>query len=126
MSIAKITENKARAIILSQCRQFVEDTPAHEATRDEDHRFENLAKFLSFTTGADINEKASSELDEVITTLQELQSLECGTHPDIELNESRTVDNRDLIREGLDGLLRDQLYALLQAASFKAARQVAA
>ena len=126
MSIPKITETEARNIIVSQAKQFVEDTPARESSADEDHRFENLAKWLSFATGADIQEKALQELDEIITTIQELQSLDVGTHPDIELNESRTVDNRDLIRENLDSLLRDQLYNLLQSASFKAVRQVAA
>ncbi|MDQ0241238.1 hypothetical protein [Arthrobacter bambusae] len=123
MSIAKLTETQARATILSQCRQFVEDTPAKEPQHEEEYRFENLAKFLSFTTGADIYEKATSWLDEVITTIQEQQSLDTGTHQDIELNESRTVDNRDMIRDRLDQLLADQLYSLLQAAAFRTAKK---
>lgn len=123
MSIAKLSEPNARNTILSQCRQFVEDTPANEAGHDEEFRFENLAKFLSFTTGADVYEKALSQLDELITTLQELQSLECETHPDILLNESRTLDNRDIIREGLDQLLDDNMSQLLQSAAFRPAKK---
>ena len=119
MSVRKITEQWARRTILSQCKQFIEDTPARETVADEEARFENLAKFLSFVTGADINEKASSALDELVTTLAELQSLDTGTHPDIELNESRTVDNRDMIRDNLDSLIGDQLYTLLQVSAFR-------
>jgi hypothetical protein len=115
----KITEKQARDTILSQCKQFVEDTPARESSADEDARFENMARFLSFAIGADVYEKAMHELDEVITTLQELQSLDVGTHQDIELNESRTVDNRDQIRERLDSLLADNLYNVIQAAAFR-------
>lgn len=126
MSIAKLAEPFARQTILSQCKQFVEDTPANEAAHDEEYRFENLAKFLSWATGADVYEKALSQLDELITTIQELQSLDCETHPDILLNESRTVDNRDEIRDRLDQLLADNLYSLLQSAAFRPAKKVAA
>lgn len=126
MSIAKLSEPFARRTILSQCKQFVEDTPANEPQHEEDHRFENLAKFLSWATGADVYEKALSQLDELITTLQELQSLDVGTHQDILLNESRTVDNRDEIRDRLDQLLADNLFQLLQSAAFRPAKKVAA
>lgn len=122
----KITEKQAHDIITSQCKQFVEDTPANESGADEDARFENLARFLSFAIGADVYEKAMHELDEVVTTLQELQSLDTLAHPDIELNESRTVDNRDIIRERLDMQMSGELYSLLQSAAFRPAKKVAA
>jgi hypothetical protein len=78
-----------------------------------------MARFLSFLIGADVYEKAMHELDEIVTTLQELQSVDTLTHPDIELNETRTVDNRDEIRERLDIQIAGELYSLLQAAAFR-------
>lgn len=120
MSTRKVTEERARQIILSQCRQYIEDSPAIESGVEEDARFEHLAKFLAAETGADIG-NALRELDEVLTTLAELESVDAGTHQDIELNGSGTVDNREDIRDRLTNVqLRDEMYMLLQQSAFRA------
>lgn len=126
MSIAKITEERARQIILSQCRQFVEDTPWDEPGHEWDNRLEALAKYLSSETGADIDSKATSDLRELITTLEELESVDTGTRPEINMNRNLTIDNRQDLRDELEGVLRDNMWELLSVAAFRAAKGVAA
>lgn len=119
MSTRKVTEERARAIILSQARQFVEDTAWDEPGHIWDHRVENLAKFLDNETGADISEKAVADLRELITTLEEIQSVDSGTHPSIDLNRSGTIDNRPDLHDTLNQTLRDNLAELLQVSAFR-------
>lgn len=119
MSTRKVTAERASAIILSHSRQFIEDTPWDEPGHVWDHRVENLAKFLDNETGADISEKATADLRELLTTLEEIQSVDAGTHPDIELNESRTVDNRTDLHDRLAQTLRDNVAELLQVSAFR-------
>jgi hypothetical protein len=125
MSVAKITEERARQIILSQAKQFVEDTPWDEPGTAWDARLEHLAKFLSSETGADIAEKATPDLRELITTLEELQSLDNGTHWRIQVNTAHEIDNRQDLRDEFNGVLRDNMYELLQASTFRAAKAAA-
>ena len=121
MSIRKVTEEHARQVILSQCRQFVEDTPAREPGHDWDARLENLAKHLTAETGADI-ENATADLRELITTLEELQSVDTGTHYRIVLNAALTIDNRPDLRDELNRDLNDELAMVLQLAAFRPAK----
>lgn len=120
MSIRKVTEERARQIILSHSRQFVEDTTWDEPGHIWDHRVEKLAKFLDNETGADISEKAIPDLRELLTTLEEIQSVDTGTHPDIGLNRSGTVDNRNDLRDRLGQTLDDNVRELMQSGAFRA------
>ncbi|WP_427130405.1 hypothetical protein [Pseudarthrobacter sp. S9] len=126
MSTRKVTEDRARQIILSQCRQFVEDTPAAEPGHEWDIRVEHLAKHLDSETGADISEKATGAIRELLATLEELQSVELGTHWRIVINRDLTIDNRPDLRDELTHrTLRDHMYALLQESAFTPARHAA-
>jgi hypothetical protein len=126
VSIRKVTEEQARKTILSQCRQFVEDTPWDEPGHKWDERLEQLAKYLSAETGADIDEKGVHDLRELITTLEEIQSLDNETHYRIQINKALTIDNRQDLRDELNGVLRDNMWELLQASAFRAVKKVAA
>lgn len=119
MSIRKITEREARSIILSQARQFTEDTPWDEPGHLWDQRVEALAKHLDNETGADISEKATADLRELITTLEEIQSVDAGTHPRIDLNRSGTIDNRPDLLDELYELARTNVTELLQVSAFR-------
>lgn len=119
MSTRKVTAERAQAIILSHSRQFVEDTTWDEPGHVWDQRLEKLAKYLDNEIGTDISEKATADLRELITTLEELQSVDAGTHPDIELNRSGTVDNRNDLRDSIGQVLADNLNELLQVAAFR-------
>jgi hypothetical protein len=122
MSIRRVTEEHARQIILSQCRRFVEDTPAREPGHEWDARLENLAKHLSTETGADI-ENALADLRELITTLEELQSVDTCTHHRIVLNQALTIDNRPDLRDELNRDLSDELAMVLSVAAFRPAKE---
>lgn len=126
MTVSIITDARARQLITSQCRQFVEDTPADEPGHEWDNRVEHLAKHLAAATGADI-ENAVSELREILTTIEELQSVDAGTHWRIRKNRALTIDNTaDLLDELTNKTLPEQLYFLLQVAGFRPAREGAA
>lgn len=120
MSIRKTTERHARSVILSQCRQFVEDTTWDEPGTVWDRRVEDLAKILDAETGADISQNAIADLRELLTTLEEIQSVDAGTHHRIRLTESRTVDNRPDLLDELNQTLRDNMAELIQVAAFRA------
>ncbi|MBT2537258.1 hypothetical protein [Arthrobacter sp. ISL-69] len=122
MSIRRVTEEHARQIILSQCRQFVEDTPAREPGHEWDARLESLAKHLTAETGADI-ENATADLRELITTFEELQSVDTGTHYRIVLNDALTIDNRPDLRDELNQDLSDELAVVLQISAFRPAKE---
>lgn len=120
MSTRKTTERHARAVILATCRQFIEDTPWDEPGTAWDARVEELAKALDHETGADISEKAIPDLRELLTTLEEIQSVEAGTHHRIIMNTALTINNRPDLLDELHSTLRDNTYELLQAGAFRA------
>lgn len=119
MSIRKTTERHAKAVILEQCRQFIADTTWDEPGHVWDQRSEVLAAELQHHTGADIP-KAISDLRELLTTLEEIQSVDAGTHHRIVLNQALTIDNRPDLLDELAVTLRDNVAELLQVAAFKA------
>jgi hypothetical protein len=118
MSIRKTTERHARATILSQCRQFIEDTPWDEPGHLWDRRTDELALALQALTGADIP-NAMYDLRELLTTLEEIQSVDAGTHYRIVMNTALTIDNRPDLRDEFAVTLRDNVTELLQVAAFK-------
>lgn len=125
MTTRIVTEERARQIILSQCRQFVEDTPWDEAGHLWDNRCENLANHLTAQTGANIGD-AMYDLRELLTTVEELQSVEAGTHHRILINHALTIDNRPDLRDELTRTLGDNMSELLTVAGFLPAKQAAA
>lgn len=114
MSIRKTTERHARAVILSQCRQFIEDTPADEPGHLWDRRTDELALALQSETGADIP-NAMSDLRELLTTLEEIQSVDAGTHHRIDARYNNQAD----LRDELANTLRDNVSELLSVAAFR-------
>lgn len=119
MSTRKTTLQQARATLLSQCRQHVEDTPWDEPGHVWDQRTERLAKFLDVLLGTDISEKAMYDLRELLTTLEELQSLDAGTHYRIVMNTALTIDNRPDLRDELNQVLNDNVTEVLSVGAFK-------
>ena len=119
MSIRKTTERHAKAVILEQCREFIANTPWDEPGHIWDARAELLAAELQHLTGADIP-AAIADLRELLTTLEEIQSVDAGTHHRIRLTDNRVVDNRPDLLDELAVTLRDNVAELLQVAAFKA------
>lgn len=124
MTAATVTDARAREIILAKCRAFVEETSADEPGHEWDNRVEVLAKRLDAEIGANISDKATSELREVLVTFEELQSVDAGTHWRIRKNRALTIDNTPDLRDELTNItLPEQLFFLLQVSGFRAAAE---
>lgn len=115
MSTRKTTTEQARATLLSQARQFIEDTPWDEPGHVWDQRTEQLAKYLDHELGTDISEKAMPDLRELLTTLEELQSVDAGTHHRIDTR----YQNQDDLRHELNQVLHDNVSEVLSVGAFK-------
>jgi hypothetical protein len=106
MSIDPITAYHARFIIAYYCHQYAANEPANITPIDAERAIEDLTRQLSWYVGKTLN---STIIGDIITTIDELDSIDAETHPDIELNETRTIDNRDELRERLDMRLDDEI-----------------
>lgn len=123
--MSKVTDAQARHIITSMCRQFIEDEPARgESALDEERRTAQLEWDISAAIGASIR---PGSLEDTLTTLAGVQSVECGTHPDVVQNAALTVNTAPDVMDRLNDQLREELYFVLQAAEgFIPARDCAA
>lgn len=88
----------ARWLVRWFCERHVEETPAAETSTEWILRAQRTQTALNAALGARVNQ---TDMFEVITTLEELQSVECGTHPDIDQNATLTINNMPAIREAL-------------------------
>jgi hypothetical protein len=64
------------------------------------------------------------DIEELITSYEELDSVECRTHPELVTNLAGTIDNTPEVTDYLLGRIERETTALLQNAGF--GKQVAA
>ena len=122
--MGRVTEPQARQIIREMCSQFIEDEPARsESVMAELDRLEQLEDDITAAIGADIRH---GSLADTLTTLDGIQSVECGTHPDFTQNRALTINTAPDILDRLESQLREDLWFVLQAAGFTPARRLAA
>lgn len=118
--MSNLTEDQAREIVLSMCRQFIEDEPARgESLLDTERRTTQLEWDITASIGAAIR---PDSLEDLLTTLAEVQSVECGTHPDVEQNAALTINTAPDVTDRLNERLRQDLYLVLQLAAFRPAK----
>jgi hypothetical protein len=121
--MGRVTEPEARQVIRELCAKFIEDEPARsENVMAELDRLEQLEDDITAAIGADIRH---GSLVDVMTTLDGIQSVECGTHPDLEQNQALTVNTAPDILDTLERQLQEDVYFVLQAAGFTARRYAA-
>jgi len=121
--MGRVTEVEARQIIREMCSQFIEDEPARsESVMAELDRLEQLEDDITAAIGADIRH---GSLADTLTTLDGIQSVECGTHPDLRRNQALTINTAPDILDTLENQLREDLWFVLQAAGFTARRYAA-
>jgi hypothetical protein len=121
--MGRVTEPQARQIIREMCSQFIEDEPARsESVMAELDRLEQLEDDITAKIGADIRH---GSLADTLTTLDGIQSVECGTHPDLVQNAALTINTAPDILDRLESQLREDLWFVLQAAGFTAKRYAA-
>jgi hypothetical protein len=123
--MGRVTEPQARQIIREMCSQFIEDEPARSESEfdlDRDRSLINLELEISAQIGHVIWPKS---LDDTLTTLGEIQSVECGTHGELDQNRALTINNAPDILDDLERQLQEDVWFVLQAAGFTARRYAA-
>lgn len=118
----RITADGAQIMVQQLVRSFVDATPYNE----EPNAFVTRALKLQSSLGRILGVTPSHfDIEELICTFEELDSVEHGTHPELVTNMAGTVDNTDLVRDYLVGRIGRETTALLHNAGF-GKQQVAA
>jgi hypothetical protein len=68
---------------------------------------------MNAALGARVN---GSDLNQLITDFEELESVECGTHPDLVVNNAGTVDNTLELTERVTAQINATITELLTSA----------
>jgi hypothetical protein len=111
----RITEDGARIMVQQLVRSFVDATPYNE----EPNAFVTRALKLQASLGRILGVTPSHyDIEELVTSFEELDSVEHGTHPELVTNLAGTVDNTDLVRDYLVGRIGRETTALLTNAGF--------
>lgn len=116
----KITETGARIMTQALCRSFVDQTPATESPQDWVIRARQLQASIGTIT---LTAPTADDIQELVTSYEELQSVECGTHPDLQRNHTYTVDNSLDLTEAILTRINDETTELLNNA--RAGKQAA-
>ena len=111
----RITEDGARIMVGQLVRSFVDATPFNEEPGDFVARALKLQNSLGRILGVT---PSHFDIEELVCTFEELDSVEHGTHPDLVTNMARTIDNTDLVRDYLNGRIGRETTALLNNAGF--------
>ena len=118
-----ITETQARQIIRTFCFDYADNEPANLTWWEEEMAVNDLTLRLSWYVGRPLT---ATHINDVLTTIDELDSVELGTHPDIERNNSLTIDNRDFLLEHLNVRLNNEISEVLTLAGWRPALRAAA
>lgn len=97
------TPDLAANIIHAEARKFTAEAPIHGWTETE---LTSLARKLSWILAKDIN---PADLDTIIMYTAELSAIDAGTHEDLDLNPSGTIDNRADLRDHTTKLLFEEI-----------------
>lgn len=96
--MSTITESQARQIIRYFTGEYAASEPANITWFDQERAVEALTLRLSWYVGRPLS---ATHIMDVLTTWDELDSLDAGIHEEISLNQAGTIDNRDLLEERL-------------------------
>jgi hypothetical protein len=116
-----ITEAGARIMVQHLVRSFVDATEVAESSQEWVLRARRLQDALGRILGV---LPTHYDIEELITSYEELDSVETGTHPDLAVNLTLTVNNAPAVTEALLGRVERETTALLNNAGF--GRKVAA
>jgi hypothetical protein len=110
-----ITETGARIMVQALVRSFVDQTLVEESSNEWVARALRTQQMLGRILGVTPNHH---DIEELITSFEELESVDAGTHPDIVRNAAYTVDNTLALTEHLLGRINQETSALLANAGF--------
>ena len=97
------TPDLAANIIHAETRRFHAESPVGGWT---DTELVDLARKLSWILAKDIN---PADLDVIIMYAAELSRIDAGTHEDLDVNPSGTIDNRGELRDHVTRLLFEEI-----------------
>ena len=97
------TPDLAANIIHAETRRFHAESPVGGWTETE---LQDLTRKLSWILAKDIN---PTDLDTIVTYTAELSRIDAGTHEDLDVNASGTIDNRGELRDHVTRLLFEEI-----------------
>jgi len=113
--VNRITDTGARIMVQTLTRSFVDATPAFEEPGAYVIRARRLQDQLGRVLGVT---PTHWDVEELITSYEELESVETGTHPELVTNLARTIDNTDVVTDYLLGRIGRETTTLLTNAGF--------
>lgn len=110
-----LTETGARIMVQALVRSFVDQTLVEESSHEWVVRARRTQDMLGRILGVT---PSHFDIEELVTSYEELESVEAGTHPDIQRNAAYTVDNTLAFTEHLLGRINQETTALLTNSGF--------
>lgn len=108
-----VSDSHARWLVRWYAQQHVNETEWDESTGAWIARARRTQAAMNAALGARIN---GADLNQLITDFEELESLECGTHPDLVVNNAGTVDNTQELTDRINQQINDTITELLVSA----------
>lgn len=110
-----ITPTGALIMVQALTKNFVAQSPAVESPNEWVARALRLQAQLGRILGVT---PSHFDIEELVTTFEELDSVDAGTHPDLVRNTAYTVDNTLALTEHLINRLNQETTTLLDHAHF--------
>ena len=110
-----ITEAGARIMVGHLVRSFVDATELDESSNEWTARALKLQAALGRILGV---MPSHYDIEELITSFEELESIEMGTHPELKVNLTLTINNAPQLADYLMGRIDRETTALLSNAGF--------
>ena len=103
----------ARWLVRHYALRHVAETEWNETPAAWIARARRTQAALNAALGVRIN---GADLNQLITDFEELESLECGTHPDLVVNNAGTVDNTGELTDRINAQINATITELLTTA----------
>lgn len=103
----------ARWTVRHYAKQHVDETEWDETSAAWIARARRTQAAMNAALGVRIN---GADLNQLITDFEELESVECGTHPDLVRNAALTVDNTLELTERIEAQINATITELLVSA----------
>lgn len=111
-----ITASEARQIIRTYCFDYAETEPADITWWEQERAIEDLTLRLSWYVGKLLS---ATHVMDVLTTIDELDSLENGTHQDLNVNRAGTVNNSIELEDRINQQLDTEIAEVLTLAGWR-------
>ena len=108
-----VSDSHARWLVRWYARQHVAETEWNETPKAWIARARRTQAAMNAALGVRVN---GADLNQLITDFEELESLECGTHPDLVVNNAGTVDNTLELTDRINAQINTTITELLASA----------